>query len=79
LKVFKKNLCWVIPSFAESNDQGPLCRVQHSAKWQKIVFFIHFLHSITTNRRYHIYISHPSKHISHICHIHHIYHIHHNI
>jgi hypothetical protein len=44
-----------------------LCRVlwpRHSAKWPVYTFFICFLYSIHTNRRYHIYITY----------IHHIFH-----
>jgi hypothetical protein len=37
--------------------KAPLCRVLHSAKWPVGTFFICFLYSIHTNKRYHIYIT----------------------
>ena len=52
--------------------KGFLCRVLHSAKWPKLIFFVYFFHSVLTNKKYHIYITYLS-------HLAHIYHIHHNI
>jgi hypothetical protein len=71
-------------SFAECQSGGtwqrPLCRVLHSAKLPKIVFFCFSFHQYKREQS-HIYITsitykpHSAPHIT----IHHIYHFHHHI
>jgi hypothetical protein len=51
-----------VPSaMAMTLGKEPLCRVLHSAKWPVGIFFICFLYSIQTNKRYHIYTSQISS------------------
>ena len=69
----------LLPSFAECHDHGtrqsPLCRVWHSAKRGKMLFFFVFLLFISTNKEITYISTHSTGYITYTSIFHHI-HIH---